>query len=169
MKTRDKQVFRGLMSIVIAGAAMGAGADAREYNETPILAAYLSSVQNVKGDDAGARGKAVFYLSNEGEELHFRLDVSGIKDVTSAYIHMKSNDGDDRVVVTLCNITEIPPRGTCSDSEAEGIIKKEDLVGPLVGSSLAALLREMEGGHTYVTVHSKKYPLGHLRGPIAEP
>ncbi len=169
MKRWDRQLCFGLMFIIVAGAVMSVAADVQDYKKTPILSAHLSSVQNVKADENGARGKAAFYLSGNEKELHFRLDVSGIRDVTAAHIHLVANDGNGRVVATMFDITEIPPRGSCSDSAAEGSIKDKDLVGPLVGSPLAALLREMEGGHTYVIVHTKKYPMGHLRGQIADP
>ncbi len=72
------------------------------------------------------------------------------------------------VVVVLFDSDDIRA-GRFNGSTAEGVITSDDLVGPLVGSSLDKLLREMGEGYTYVNVNTSEYPLGYIRGQIIDP
>ena len=42
-----------------------------------------------------------------------------------------------------------------------------DLVGPLAGSELLALLNEIAAGNVYVNLHTADFPAGELRGQLA--
>jgi hypothetical protein len=49
---------------------------------------------------------------------------------------------------------------------ATGTITAADLVGPLAGQPLSALVDAMEAGETYVNVHTSQFPAGEIRGQI---
>jgi hypothetical protein len=48
----------------------------------------------------------------------------------------------------------------------EGTITTSNLVGPLAGQPLSALLDAMRAGNTYVNVHSSAHAGGEIRGQI---
>jgi len=49
---------------------------------------------------------------------------------------------------------------------AEGTITASDLVGPLAGQPLSALIEAMRAGNTYVNVHTVQFPAGEIAGQI---
>ncbi len=49
---------------------------------------------------------------------------------------------------------------------AVNVITEANLVGPLVGQTLADLIAEMRAGNTYVNVHTNQFPAGEIRGQI---
>jgi hypothetical protein len=110
----------------------------------------------------------VFRLSRNGSELHYRLIVANIQNVTMTHIHLAPPGVNGPVVAWL--YPDGPPAelipGRSSGILATGVITAEDLVGPLAGATLADLLEEMRAGNTYVNVHTSQYPAGEIRGQI---
>lgn len=142
--------------------------DPAEGGKSPVLVADLSSKEEVPPVESSARGRAEFYLSEDGRELRYQLKISGMSNITAAHIHLGSQGENDRVVVVLFDFTS-PWESTIRSTDIEGVITESNLVGPLVGNSLSDLLREMGAGNTYINVHSKEHPQGHVRGHIVKP
>ena len=157
-----------LMLFLFSGMLMNAAVTAADYSKPPILVAYLSGNQMVPQVHTSAQGKVVFQLSDDGEELFFKIDVSDIKDITAAHIHVASEQDNGRVVVVLFDFDN-PGTGKVNSTVMEGTITSAHLVGPLVGRPLENLLREMEEGYAYINVHTKEYPQGYIRGQIIDP
>jgi hypothetical protein len=157
------------MLFIVGGIIMHAVFAAADITTAPILIADLSGSQELPDPDADARGSVLFYLSDDGEKLSFKLNVSNMKNVTAAYIQLAPEGRGGRVVATLFNLKEVPKMGRFDGTVSEGVIKANNLVGPLVGNPLSALLKEMGEGHTYVTVHTREHPRGHIRGKIVDP
>lgn len=123
-----------------------------------------------------AQGQAVFHLSKDGSELHYKLIVANIENVVAAHIHLGSSEQNGPVVAFLYG-NAAPGGGRTDGVLAEGTITAANLVGPLAGQPLSALIAAMEAGNTYVNVHTNDgvggpntgagdYPGGEIRGQI---
>ena len=115
-----------------------------------------------------ARGEAVFWLSEDGSELRYRLTVSDVEDVTMSHLHLGEEYHICTPIVWL--YPSLPPPklipGRFEGILAEGTIKAEDLCGTLRGKPLAELIAEMHAGHAYVNLHTKHHHHFELRGQV---
>jgi hypothetical protein len=150
-----------LTAVLVASAASAAG-------QPGTYVAPLSGAEEVPANDSLARGQAVFRLSADETSIDYRLIVANIQDVTQAHIHMAPAGTNGAVVAWL--YPEGPPAllipGRTSGVLAEGTITEANLVGPLAGQPLSALLDRMDAGETYVNVHTSRFPPGEIRGQI---
>jgi hypothetical protein len=119
--------------------------------------------------DTNAQGQAIFKLSKDGTELHYKLIVANIENVTQAHIHCcATTEGTAGVVVWL--YPSAPPArlipGRSQGPLAEGVITQSSLVGSLAGQPLSVLLDRITSGLAYVNVHTSRFPPGEIRGQI---
>lgn len=134
------------------------------------FSAHLTGDQEVAATPVETRGtgQATFRLSKDGTELHYRLNVANIENVTMAHIHVAPAGQNGGVVAWL--YPDGPPpqliEGRSQGTLAHGTITAADLVGGLAGTSLDALVEAMRAGDTYVNVHTSQYPAGEIRGQI---
>lgn len=131
--------------------------------------AQLSGDQEAEPVDTSARGVATFQLDRSGDALHFRLIVANIHDVLAAHIHLEASNGP--VVVWLHTPAGQPEllEGRQGGPIATGTITSADLVGPLAGADLDALLAQILAGEAWVNVHTVEHPGGEIAGPINRP
>ncbi|HEY6157926.1 MAG TPA: CHRD domain-containing protein [Gemmatimonadales bacterium] len=128
-----------------------------------------------------ARGNARFRLNAAGDTLAYRLIVANIENVFQAHIHRAAAGVNGPIVVWLYPSTAPVPgepgQGRIDGVIARGTITAGNLVGPLAGSSLAALLDEIKNGNAYVNVHTNDgvaptntgpgdFPGGEMRGQL---
>jgi hypothetical protein len=120
-------------------------------------------------NDSRAQGQANFKVSDDGSEIHFKLMVANIENVTQAHIHCCANaDGTAGIVVWL--YPSAPPAnlipGRSQGVLAEGVIRQSSLVGSLAGQPLSVLLARIQSGLAYVNVHTSQFPPGEIRGQM---
>ena len=129
---------------------------------------HLSGDNEVPSVETDATGQAIFHLRNNGMELHYKLIVANIKNVSMSHIHVGSADENGPVVAWLYPSTPPPEliEGRTNGVLQEGVITKDDLVGQLEGKKLWDLVEMMKNGQTYVNVHTHQYPAGEIRGQI---
>jgi hypothetical protein len=130
--------------------------------------AHLSGANEVPAVDSRATGQAIFRLARDGESISYRLIVANIQNVTMAHIH-RAPAGENGPVVAWLYPDAPPPQlipGRSSGVLATGTITAGDLVGPLAGQGLDALLAAFVAGDLYVNVHTSQYPAGEIRGQI---
>lgn len=160
MKARNTALFVLILLLALAGSALAGG------HRT--FVAHLSGGEEVPAANTLAQGQAIFKLSADGSELHYKLIVANIENVLQAHIHVAPAGVNGPVVAWL--YPDGPPpvliEGRFSGVLAEGTITADDLVGPLAGQPLSALLDAMAAGNTYVNVHTSQYPGGEVRGQI---
>ena len=123
-----------------------------------------------------AQGEAQFRLSEDGTELHYKLIAANIENVIAAHIHLAAPGVNGQIVAFLFG--PVAPGGGRTDGVlAEGTITASDLVGPLEGRPLSALVDAIEAGNTYVNIHTNDgmgvintgpgdFPGGEVRGQI---
>jgi hypothetical protein len=114
--------------------------------------------------ESKAVGVALFRLNRDGDELSYRLLVANIDEVVQAHIHVGPADANGPVVAFLFG--PVDPTGRVFGTLARGEITAADLVGPLAGQPLSALIDEIESGNAYVNVHTSDYPMGEIRAQM---
>lgn len=131
--------------------------------------AHLSGEQEVPPVETKATGQAIFKLSKDGTQLHYKLIVANIEDVSMAHIHAAPAGENGGVVVWLYPAGPPPDLlpGKTNGILAQGVITEDDLVGGLEGADLEELLELMIAGGTYVNVHTSEFGGGEIRGQIA--
>jgi hypothetical protein len=143
----------------------------------------LSGDQEVPVRVTGARGQAEFKLSKDGTELRYKLKVSKINNVFQAHIHMAAAGSNGPIVVWLFPSTDPVPGpvggGRFKGKIAEGTITAANLVGPLAGQPLSALVDAIRAGNAYVNIHTNDgiaptntgpgdFPGGEIRGQLSQ-
>jgi len=138
--------------------------------------AHLSGDDEVPANASLANGQAIFKLSKDGTELHYKLIVANIDNVVASHIHVGPAGVNGPVVAFLYG-PAAAGGGRFDGVLAEGTITAANLTGPLAGQPLSALLAEMQAGNTYVNVHTNDgvaptntgpgdFPGGEVRGQI---
>jgi hypothetical protein len=156
--------------LIMMSATSTASADNRNF------AVHLSGDEEVPAVATLAQGQAIFHLSKDGTELHYKLIVANIDNVVASHIHVGPAGVNGPVVAFLAG--PFPAGGGRTDGVlAEGTITGANLVGPLAGQPLSALIAAMEAGNAYVNVHTNDgagltntgpgdFPGGEIRGQI---
>jgi hypothetical protein len=132
---------------LLSASSSAAIADNRNFVAT------LSGAEEVPPVETLARGQAVFQLSKDGTELSYRLIAANIENAVAAHIHVGVEGANGPVVAFLFG-PAAPGGGRFDGVLAEGTITSANLVGPLAGQPLSALIAAMEAGNTYVNVHT---------------
>jgi hypothetical protein len=88
--------------------------------------------------------------------------------VTMAHIHLAPAGANGPVVAWL--YPSGPPAqlipGRFNGVLGAGTLSDANLVGPLAGEPLSALIDAIQSGNAYVNVHTSQYPGGEIRGQI---
>lgn len=115
-----------------------------------------------------AQAQANFKLSGDGSSLSYKLNVANIENVLQSHIHMAPAGANGPIVAWL--YPSGPPAqlipGRSSGTLGEGTITAANLVGPLTGQPLSALVAAIDSGNAYVNVHTTQFPPGEVRGNL---
>ena len=103
-------------------------------------------------------------MSEDGTVLRYRLIVANIADVIQAHIHVGTAAEAGPFVAFLFG--PVPGGVTHNGVLATGTVTADDLVGPLAGEPLSALVDAIDSGGAYVNVHTVAHPGGEIRGQI---
>jgi len=111
-------------------------------------------------------------IDDETQTITYTLTYEGIEGgaVTQAHIHFGSRGTNGGVSVFLC-AGDKPP---CPPGAAviTGVITAANVRGPdnqgIEQGNIAELIRAIRAGHTYVNVHSTRFPTGEIRGQVAD-
>jgi hypothetical protein len=168
-----RKKFTILLSLVLLLSLASFGAASAKNSN---FAAHLTGSNEVPQRATLAQGQATFSLSEDGTVLTYRLNVANITNVVASHIHLGPEGVNAPVVAFLFG--SVPPGGGRFDGVlATGSITAANLVGPLAGQPLSALIDAMEAGNTYVNVHTNDgvdptntgpgdFPGGEIRGQI---
>jgi CHRD domain len=165
-------IFGGLLPLVLAAPAVAEPPDAKNF------VSHLNGAEEVPERDCQGQGQAVYQLSKDGLELKYRLISSNINNVVAAHIHIGPLGVNGPVVLFLFGSPPVPPGGGAQNGIlGEGTATAANLVGPLTGQPLSALVANMRAGNTYTNVHTNDgvaptntgcgdFPGGEIRGQI---
>ncbi len=160
-------VLVALLGVSLVGIAAAANRNFRTH---------LTGDAEVPVRVTGAQGQAIFQLSEEGTALDYKLNVANIENVFAAHIHMAAKGASGPIVAWLYGPVPLGS-GPINGRIADGTITAEDLVGPLAGQPLSALVAAIDSGNAYVNVHTNDgiapantgpgdFPGGEIRGQI---
>jgi hypothetical protein len=167
---------------VLLAAALAAGcSDTRPASTEPItvpvytlgngpehFGTHLSGAEETPAKDTRAQGQAIFQLSEDGSELSYQIIVADIQNATQSHIHLGAFGQAGPPVLWL--YPSAPPAqlipGRSQGVLGSGIATAEDLVGPLAGQPLSALVEALRAGNAYANVHTAQFPAGEIRGQI---
>jgi hypothetical protein len=174
-----------ISSVVVAtglAASLGTMAighdDDGEHGRGRRLSAVLRGFNEVPTVSSAARGSFQALISEDGSEIAYRLDYSGLEgSVIQAHIHFGAAGTSGGVSVWLCgNPPTTPPPGTppCAASgdgpEASGTITAASVVGPggqgIAAGEFTELIKAIRNGFTYANVHTSLFTGGEIRGQI---
>ncbi len=133
-----------------------------EREQSRMLTAELSGVNEIPPVESEGHGLAIFNISRDG--IQYKLAVENIDEVTQAHIHLGAAGTNGPVVAFLFGFVD---GGVSADGVlARGTITEADLVGPLAGMPLSALVEALVNGGAYVNVHTVDHPAGEIRGQV---
>src|SRR5437879_5666401 len=116
-------------TIVAISLTLGCSLIAAQGSRNRNFVAHLSGDQEVPPRDTQAQGQAIFQLSDDGTELHYKLIVANIENVVAAHIHLGAIGQNGPVVAFLFG--PAPPGGGRTDGVlAEGTITAADVIPP---------------------------------------
>lgn len=136
----------------------------RGHAATNFRASGLSGDNEVPSNDSRGAGTAIFRLDKSGSTLHYKLIVANTEDVTQAHIHLAPAGQNGPVAAFLFGF--VAGGVTQNGILAEGSLTQADLIGPLAGQPLGALVDAMRDGGAYVNVHTVAIPSGEVRAQI---
>jgi hypothetical protein len=159
-----------VMCLTLAAALANAQPAAKNF------VTHMSGDEEVPVRTTDATGQSFFQLAAEGHALAFRIIVANIHNVVAAHIHLGPAGANGPVVAFLYG-PAMAAGGRLQGVIGEGLITAADLVGPLSGEDLEALIDAMRSGNTYVNVHTNDgvaptdtgpgdFPGGEIRGQI---
>lgn len=148
-----------ITALAVPGAAVAGSSAASNFEAT------LTGAEEVPVVITDATGQAEFEVSADGKSVHFQLEVADISHATQGHIHLGKAGVNGPVVVFL-----LSKPGQLLDLsgeiEVEGTFTAADLIGPLKGKPLSALVDALRSGNAYANVHTKANPGGEIRGQI---
>ena len=164
---------RWLIVAALFCAAVGAGAAVAvngNYN------AHLNGDSEVPATASQGQGQASCKSSNDGSVLECKLIASNIENVIAAHIHL-GPEGVNGPVVAFLYGPAAPGEGRTTGELSTMSITAGNLVGPLAGQPLSALVDAIEAGNAYVNVHTNDgvpptntgpgdFPAGEIRGQL---
>ena len=133
------------------------------------FATKLSGENEVPEVSTRARGVAVAALREDGTELHYQAFYSRLRNVTAAHLHLGAEGENGPVVALLlpADLDELSRRDRrLLRFKFDGTLTSSDLVGPLAGQPLDALVRAIQDGDVYVNIHTEQNPGGEIRGQL---
>lgn len=158
-----------LTALGLGGVTVGASDVVAARGQNRNFRTHLKGRNEVPPVETDAQGQAKFRLDRAGNELSYKLIVANIEDVSMAHIHIGGPSENGPVAVWLYPEDGPPPQlieGRFDGVLAEDTVTASDLVGPLEGEPLSALVEEIRAGNTYVNVHTEANPAGEVRGQI---
>ncbi len=129
---------------------------------------HLSGAEETPPKPTHAQGQAIFRLSEDGTELSYVIIVADIQDATMSHIHLGAPGVAGSPVLWLYPPTQAPQLipGRSQGILGQGVATAADLVGPLAGQPLSALVEILRSGGAYANVHTAQFPAGEIRGQI---
>ena len=165
-----RTIMVAAMGALLLG-ALGSGVSAQPRT----FRAVLSGGDEVPARDTQARGVAMFKLSADGTELHYRIIVANIENVFAAHIHCGTPGVNAPIGVTLF-------MGSPGGGSFNGPLISDSVTAPDVGNgcgwtSLDAVIEALESGNAYVNAHTDDgaappntgpgdFPGGEIRGQV---
>jgi CHRD domain-containing protein len=165
-----RRTFVLVLAVLAAGLLVAslAGAGAGKKNlKSDTLTGYQEN------PDVSSTGTGSFEatIDDDAQTITYELSYSGIEggDAFAAHIHFGKRAVNGGVSAFLCGGGDKPPC-PATEGTVTGVIDAADIVGPagqgIEAGSFTELVAAMRAGHTYVNVHTPRWPGGEIRAQI---
>jgi hypothetical protein len=158
----------GAMAVVVgsfaAASAQGASGAAR-------VRAVLNGYQENPSISTTGHGLFTARIDDRAQIMEYELSYSGLEGgmATAAHIHFGARAHIGGVSAFLCGGDGTPPC-PATEGTVTGVIFPLNVLGPasqgIEPGSFDELVRAIRAGHTYVNVHTPRWPGGEIRGQI---
>jgi CHRD domain len=166
--SRARPLIVALAFLVVPGLALASPA-AKNFGT------HATGAEEVPARDTRAQGQIILKLNDDGT-LDYRLIATNIDNVVASHLHLGAAGTNGPVVVFLFG-PAAPGGGRQNGVLATGNIEDSDLIGPMMGQTVADLVAEIEAGNIYVNVHTNDgdttpnegpgdFPGGEIRGQV---
>lgn len=137
--------------------------------ENLLFSTFLFGSNEVPAVRSRAIGLTQASLVENGEKLNLLAAIARLPrrvDITMAHLHLGAEGENGPVIANLLGDSEFSNgrRIRRLSSDIEG----SDLVGPLLGQPLDALIAAIQEGRVYVNIHTDRNPSGELRGQLTQ-
>jgi hypothetical protein len=124
----------------------------------------MSGANEVPAVNTNANGYTSFRTASNDTLVKYKINITGLSDVTNAHIHQGKKGQNGDMIVDLLNNSK--KNKIKLGIAIRGNITGSDLIGPMKGNSTETLLSAISSGGTYVDIHTPKYSDGEIRGQI---
>jgi hypothetical protein len=166
MSQQHKLSITIIIAAIISIGAVSISFSSIQAQEGETFSASLSGKEEVPPTESSATGWAKFQTDDNGTQVSYWVNITGLNEITGAHIHNGSAGQNGDVVVSLSG-PESAENGDNSTLSLKGNITKDDLQGPLEGKELSEMVSLMSDGTVYVNVHTDEFQDGAIRGQIA--
>jgi hypothetical protein len=133
--------------------------------------ARLNGFQEVPSVSTTGYGEFDAELVND-TTIHYVFRYAGLEGGTSlfAHVHFAQRSVNGGVAFFLCGGGSKPDPCPNVEGTVEGDVTPSDVVGPngqgIEPGSFDEIVRAMQAGHSYVNIHTTRWPGGEIRGQI---
>lgn len=154
-----------ILAAIISISAIAGSLGSLQAQEGETFSTTLSGKEEVPPTDSSATGWAKFQTNDNGTQVSYWINLTGLNEITGAHIHNGSAGQNGDIVVSLSG-QQSAENGNNSTITLNGNITQNELQGPLKGKELSELVSLMSDGVVYVNVHSGEFQNGEIRGQI---
>lgn len=166
MSQQHKLLIIATLAAILPIAAISLSFSSIQAQEGETFSASLSGKDEVPSTQSTANGLAKFQTDENGTQVYYWLNITGLNEITGAHIHNGTAEQNGDVVATLSG-PETAENAQNPVISLKGNITSDKLEGPLAGKELSELVSLMSDGTVYVNVHTSEFQNGAVRGQIA--
>lgn len=129
----------------------------------------LSGYQEVPSKSTTGFGTLTFVIDDEAQTIVYTLTYTVEQPALAAHIHFAQRGVNGAVIADLCGGTAPAcpgASGTVSDVIIAAEIKAQTPDQGIEAFNFTEFVRAIRAGHTYVNVHTPRFPGGEIRGQI---
>lgn len=128
--------------------------------------ALLTGRDEVPAVNTIATGLADFRISDNNSTLKYRVNLTGINNITGAHMQLGKMGQNGETIVDLFQIGFSKHKKTSYGMILRGNITDSTLKGPLKGKTTKDIITAIDRGDVYVNVNSRNHPTGEIRGQL---
>ena len=160
----------GLITVILGLAAASHAVAQGGSGGARHVAADLNGYQEVNSISTTGEGSFAASIDDENRLIFYELSYAALEGTTTnaSHIHFAQRSVNGGVIAFLCGGGDKPP---CPPTEGTvtGVIDAADVLVSDRGIEAGAFeefVQAIRAGHTYVNVHTNKWPGGEIRGQI---
>lgn len=126
----------------------------------------LAGKNEVPAVPTTAIGLADFRISDNDTGIRYRVNLTGISNVTGGHIDIGKTGQNGDIVADMFQIGFSKHKKTAYGMIVRGNITGQTLKGPMKGKTISDLISLIDAGNAYVNINSRNHPQGEVRGQI---